>query len=199
MIQRYLIVTVGVTEYNGHGGQRQPEKVLMVESEKTKKHKVIMLRQTWFDSPCSPGIYISLIGDFDQAGQCVVDDSQNLIILHPDHLVSATVVGDSFECVRRAVLQDRVKATNSASESQVYGQILHEIFQEALKANQWHDDWMDATIKHIVSRHLEELYEINISLEKAIDHLKGEVVEFQAWAELFVASTPKVSKFHKKT
>ncbi len=126
--------------------------------------------------------------------ECIVDDQQHMIILHPDHLISSTVVADSFGCIRRAVLQDRVKATSEASEAQVYGHILHEIFQEALTANRWDTPWLHALVEEIVRRphHLEDLYQINAGLDRAVEHLRGKTAAFQAWAEVFVSGEPKV-------
>ena len=167
-------------------------KVLLVKDESTKLSKAITLRQSWVDTPCSQGAYIHLIGQFDRFGQCIINDTQNLLILHPDHLISATVVADSFLCTRRAILQDRVKATGDSSEPQIYGSILHEIFQEALRANRWDDDWLTSTIEDIANRYLEKLFEINVEVPRAVDHLKSRVVEMQAWADVFVAAEPKV-------
>ena len=134
-----------------------------------------------------------VIGDFDRYGQCIIDDTNNLLILHPDHLISATVVGDSFTCIRKSVLQDRVKASSDTNQSMVYGHILHEIFQESLRFNRWDDDFMEITIHNIATKHLEALYEINIEHAAAVDQLKGKVSDLQAWARLFVAAEPKVS------
>lgn len=152
-----------------------------------------MLRQSWFDSPCTPGSYVHVLGNFDKAGQCIIDDAHNIVILHPDHLISATVVADSFSCTRRAVLQDRVKATNEASEPQVYGQILHEVFQQAMRANRWDSEWLQITIQNIVARYLETLFEINVETQRAVEHLLSKMPELQSWAKLFVAARPQVS------
>ncbi|KAL8691540.1 MAG: hypothetical protein Q9224_004155, partial [Gallowayella concinna] len=165
--------------------------VLVVQPEKTKVNKAIVLRQSWVRSPCSPEAFVHLIGQFDKFGQCIVDDHQNMLILHPDHLVSATVVGDSFSCTRRAVLQDRVKATNDASEAQIYGHVLHEIFQAALKANRWDDEWLHNTIETIASRYLESFFEINLDPTMAVEQLKNKSVALQAWADIFVSASPK--------
>ncbi|KAL9604493.1 MAG: hypothetical protein Q9219_000458 [cf. Caloplaca sp. 3 TL-2023] len=191
VIQRYQIIKVVEGEYKTDCGSSRPEKVLLVQPEKLKTTKVITLRQSWVRSPCHPGSYVHLVGNFDNAGQCVVDDKQNMIILHPDHLVSATVVGDSFSCTRRAVLQDRIKSTNDSSEAQVYGHILHEIFQEAMKANRWDDDWLHTTIENIVSHYLESLFEINVDPIKAVHQLKSKTAALQSWAEIFVSTKPK--------
>lgn len=167
-------------------------KVLLVKEEHRKLSKAITLRQSWVDTPCSQGAYIHLIGQFDSRGQCIVDDTQYLLILHPDHLISATVVADSFSCTRRAVLQDRVKATGDSSEPQIYGSMLHEIFQEAMKANRWDDEWLMTNIEVITNRYLEKLFEIGVEISRAVDHLRSRASEMQAWAEVFVATKPKV-------
>ena len=167
--------------------------MLLVQNEKTKQKKAITVRQSWYDSPYSSGSYVHLIGDFDHAGLCVVDESQNLLILHPDHLISATVVADSFSCTRRAVLQDRVKATGEASEPQIYGHILHEIFQEAMIANRWDTEWLATVVERIATRYLETLFEMNVEFVRAVDHLKSKVTGLQSWAEIFVTAKPKVS------
>ena len=151
-----------------------------------------MLRQAWIDSPCSPGSFVHVIGDFDRFGQCIIDNTQNLLILHPDHLISSTVVGDSFTCTRKAVLQDRVKATSDANQGTIYGHLLHEIFQEALRANRWDNEFLDTTIENFAPQYLENLFEIQIELVTAIEHLKARVGDLQAWAEIFISARPKV-------
>lgn len=163
------------------------------------KSKVIILRQSWFDTPCTTGDYVHLIGSFEDEATtgrsiAIVDDQRSMLILHPDQLISATVVADSFGCVRRAVLQDRVRATNEPSEAQVYGQILHEVFQAGLRANRWDGPWLGGVIlEDIVRRHhLENLYQIKIDVPQALAHLRGKITEFQAWADLFVSDEPKV-------
>jgi DNA replication ATP-dependent helicase Dna2 len=161
-----------------------------VKDEKTGLLKLISLRQSWFDSRCTKGSYVHLIGDFDRAGQCVVDDTDNMIILHPDHLISATVVADSFTCMRRAVLQDRVKATGTAEKPQVYGHMLHEVFEEALKANDWNADHLRTIIEQVVSTYIESLYEINVQVPEAVDHLMSKMPELMAWASLFISLRP---------
>ena len=154
--------------------------------------KAVILRQSWLDSPCATKSYINVLGRFDNAGQCIIDDANNFLILHPDHLISATVVADSFTCTRRAVLQDRVKATSTANGPQVYGHILHEIFQEAMRANRWDTEWLSGTIEATATRYLESLHEIQVDKAQAIEHLTSKVSELQSWARLFVNARPKV-------
>lgn len=121
----------------------------------------------------------------------MIDDHQNILILHPDHLISALVVADSFTCMRKSVLQDRIKATSESSPPLVYGTILHEVFQAAMQANRWDSDWLRTTIETIVARHIEDLYEIKLSVEQAIEHLLSKMPGLQSWADVFVRATPR--------
>ena len=156
-------------------------------------NKTVHLRGTWIETPATVKAYVHIIGSFEKDGRCIVDDVNNMIILHPDHLLSSTVVADSFGCTRRAVLQDRVKATSEANKSLVYGTILHELFQTAMLHNSWDTQFLHQLLEEITKRHMEDLYTINITLPDALEHLQSKLGELQSWAELFVTSKPNVS------
>lgn len=134
--------------------------------------------------------FVHVIGNFDGSGRCIVDDNTNMLILHPDHLISSTVVADSFGCTRRAVLQDRVKATSESTPPLVYGTILHEIFQAAMLANRWDTEWLRELIEKVANQHLEDLYTIKLEVTHAVEYLQSKMPELQSWAELFVSSQP---------
>lgn len=154
--------------------------------------RTVHLQGSWFDTPAHPESYVHVIGDFSIKGQCIVDDAQNLLILHPDQLISATVVADSFGCMRRAVLQDRVKATSESTPPLVYGTILHEIFQEALLANRWDLKYLASVIERITETHVEDLYKIKVGMATAREHLQSKMIELSSWAASFVSSKPTV-------
>jgi DNA replication ATP-dependent helicase Dna2 len=134
---------------------------------------------------------VHVTGAFDAAGQCAIDNASNILILHPDHLISATVVADSFGCIRRAVLQDRVKATSEANPPMMYGHILHELFQDAMKANDWEDSAFEKYMALILPRHYETMVEIGLNLNQVHEHLRSKFPEMRAWAELFVRTSPR--------
>lgn len=166
--------------------------MLLVEDEKSRGRKVIILRESWFDTPCSKESYIHLVGDFDATGQCIVDNSHNMIILHPDHLISATVVADSVDCQRRAVLQDRVKVFGLLERPQAFGVFFHEVFQEALEANQWDTDSLRSLVENVMQRHVEELYSIHMSVPEAVETVMSKMPSIQAWADVFLRVEPRV-------
>lgn len=74
----------------------------------------------------------------------------------------------------------------------MYGSMLHEIFQEAMTANRWDTEWLTRTIEKAATRYLESLFEMNVELRVAVEHLKSKAVDMQAWAEVFVVPRPKV-------
>jgi DNA replication ATP-dependent helicase Dna2 len=116
-----------------------------------------------------------------------------MLILHPDHLVSATVVADAFGCIRRAVLQDRVKATGPSTAPTLYGTILHELFQEALKLHRWDMNTLRQSLDKTLPRHFEAMVSIGLSINQATEYLIPKLMEMGAWASKFVRPRPNVS------
>ncbi|KAL8392886.1 hypothetical protein RB595_002904 [Gaeumannomyces hyphopodioides] len=190
-IQRYLVTRVFDASYVDNNEREKPERILIVQAERTNILQTVHLRGDWLDTPATVKSYVHVIGEFEESGMCVVDNSHNMLILHPDQLISATVVADSFGCIRRAVLQDRVKATGEASAPMVYGTMLHEIFQEALVANKWDSQFLAAVVDKNMERHVEDLYVIKVSLADAREHLLSKMKEMRQWAEAFVSAFPR--------
>lgn len=190
-IQRYLITSVLDGDFVDKYGVTRPEKILIIQADGSKVTRTVHLRGAWFDTPAHTDSYVHVIGAFSARGQCIVDDAHNLLILHPDQLISSTVVADSFGCMRRAVLQDRVKATSEASPPLVYGTMLHEIFQEALLVNKWDLTFLASVIDRICDKHVEDLYTIKVGLPSAKEHLLSKMTELSYWAKSFVSSQPQ--------
>ncbi|KAK4198608.1 putative DNA replication ATP-dependent helicase, partial [Triangularia verruculosa] len=192
-IQRYLITNVLESSYVDNHGCDAKEKILYVEPEGTKTTYMVHLRGDWIDTQASAKAYVHIIGDFEASRRCIIDNSHNIIILHPDQLISSTVIADSFTCMRRAVLQDRVKATSEATPALVYGTILHEVFQAALMANKWTLDFLGDVIDKTLQKHMEDIYVIKVSMDDARNHLMSKMPELRSWAQAFVAAKPQAN------
>ncbi|KAI5296083.1 Tripartite DNA replication factor [Ascosphaera acerosa] len=190
IIQRLLVLDVGQSTYQNDRGHTRQQTVLHVRDERTDRHLAVTLRDSWSHAAISRGIHVHVVGTFDRKGQCVVDDLHNMIIVLPDHLISATVVASSFSCMRQAVLQDRIKATDAASKPQVYGMILHEILQQALKQNQWDLPWLKLVIERTLRLNLEKLYEISVGVPEATRHLMSKMPLLKKWASTFMQYAP---------
>ncbi|KAK4190796.1 hypothetical protein QBC35DRAFT_55206 [Podospora australis] len=190
-IQRYLVTNVLESVYEDDRGREHPEKIVIVQAERTKTIKTVHLRGDWQDTQVSPKAFVHIIGEFEPSGRCVIDNNHNLIILHPDQLISSTVVADSFTCMRRAVLQDRVKATSEATPALVYGTILHEVFQAALMVNNWELAYLASIIDKTLAKHIEDINVIKVSPDDARTHLLSKMPELRSWAQAFVSPVPR--------
>ncbi|GAC92835.1 DNA-binding protein [Pseudozyma hubeiensis SY62] len=59
----------------------------------------------------------------------------NLLVVHPDVLVPATKVADVASCIRKPVVQDRLRGASDVTLSLVMGNMLHELLQACLTAS----------------------------------------------------------------
>jgi DNA replication ATP-dependent helicase Dna2 len=58
-----------------------------------------------------------------------VDNTNGLIVIHPDVLVTPTKIADSFSCSRKAVLSDRIRGGNVSSDAAVMGSLKHQFIE----------------------------------------------------------------------
>jgi DNA replication ATP-dependent helicase Dna2 len=187
------------SEYTNAKGRRSVEKVIVAESERTSIPVSINLRDSWFHTSIAAGTIVHVAhlrqnpNQSSTPGQFIISDVEEspLLIVHPDHMLSATTVADSFDCMRKAVLQNRIKATSEAAKPLVYGSILHEVFQQALSANQWDDAFLAELVERTVQGHVEGLWELGMSnTVLAIEEIKAKMAELVLWARIFVAESP---------
>ncbi|OQO05084.1 hypothetical protein B0A48_08104 [Cryoendolithus antarcticus] len=205
--RRFVVKRVIDAEYANDRGRQCPEKILLAEEDRTKRTVTISLRGSWQSTAVSTGHTVHLAclpGQPDRPqpalGQLLVDDAEDspLLIVHPDHMLSATTVADSFDCIRKAVLQDRVKATGETSKPMVYGSILHEIFQQALSANRWDDGFLTELMQKTLLAHIEGLWELGMQdLTLTYEDVKAKMGEMSAWAKVFVAQQPSADALIK--
>ncbi|BDD58467.1 hypothetical protein MAP00_003745 [Monascus purpureus] len=118
-----------------------------------------------------------------------------MVILHPDHLISATVVADSMSCQRRAILQDRIKVFGEIEKPQFFGIVFHEVFQEAMKTNKWDTDSLRSLVENILLRHLEDLYGVHMNVPEAVDYAMSRIPDLRAWANAYLRTKPGPNSF----
>ncbi|KAI3491157.1 hypothetical protein L1887_44555 [Cichorium endivia] len=75
-------------------------------------------------------IFASRSTDADSADNA----PDNLLVVHPDVLVPATKVADVASCIRKPVVQDRLRGASDTTISLVMGNMLHELLQACLTA-----------------------------------------------------------------
>lgn len=201
-MKRYVVKQIVEGQYTNAKGRKCPEKLLIAEDERSPRPTAITLRDSWATTAVSTDNIVH-IADLrlpsdacppsSPPGQIMISDAETspFLIVHPDHMLSATTVADSFDCIRKAVLQDRIKATGETSKAMVYGKILHEIFQQALSANRWDDGFLMELVDRTVESHVEGLWELGMQdTVLAIEEVKAKMGELSAWARIFVADAP---------
>ena len=178
----------------------------MAKEERTGSHVSITLRDSWADTTLTKGhvVHVSHLpgqgrlkdSEFFSSQQLEINDDESsaFLVVHPDHMLSATTVADSFDCTRKAVLQDRIKATGESSKAMIYGKILHEIFQQALSANKWDGQFLAELVGKTIQAHVEGLWELGMQdAVLATEEIKAKMGELAAWAKVFVSSEPSNS------
>ncbi|XP_065006281.1 DNA replication ATP-dependent helicase/nuclease JHS1-like isoform X1 [Musa acuminata AAA Group] len=134
-----------------------PLKVLRLLNEQSGQERILHLCDEWFYSLIGPGDTISVVGDFDEMGRCIVDHAENLIIVYPDILLSGTRVASSFTCSRRAVLDERLKSSEHFSAA-LLGTLLHQIFQAGLLKEFPSRQFLEEYAGMVLQKNIENIY-----------------------------------------
>ncbi|OLL26694.1 DNA replication ATP-dependent helicase/nuclease dna2 [Neolecta irregularis DAH-3] len=190
LLARYVILEIRMGYFGKDDNPLYMQKILRVMNERSDVEKIIYLRGDWVGINARPGDIIHIIGQVNTSESFVADNSHNFVILNPDTLISSTVVADSYGCIRRAVLQDRVKATSDISKPLVFGSILHEIFQEAIQVNDFSTGFMTSVVQKLVMGHFQQLYILGLNPEAVKDELYEKMRLLQRWANKFVKAEP---------
>lgn len=143
--------------------------------------------------------------------------SPNLLILHPDTLLSATRVSDASQCRRKAVVQEKLRSAGALTPALVYGNLLHELLQACLLAMSTYklpedadeEDEKEAIdrcfgpnkrsqeIKKLlsISKNVEQLFMLGIELDEARTHMAQKSIGYADFAERFIGNKVKPEAF----
>ncbi|TPX38233.1 hypothetical protein SmJEL517_g00212 [Synchytrium microbalum] len=190
--RRYLVLEVRESQYIYSGTSKAPEKILRAWDDDRKIDTFIHLREDWLETEARVGDFIHYIGDLELLGgfKYVVNNDKNMIVLHPDVLLSATTVSEAG-CTRRAVLQERVRGTDVRSAEPLFGTMLHDLFQEALFRGSFDISRMEADIPRIISRNIDGLWAVNETEVTAQQRLTAALSFYKDWSVKFLVSKPQ--------
>jgi DNA replication ATP-dependent helicase Dna2 len=139
---------------------------------------------------------VNVIGNFKSAcagspPSCIIDESQNFIIVHPDILLSATTVSDAYSCPRRAVLSELFR--DSASNfNMVQGIALHQVLQQLLVRSDWSDEAYAEVSADVTASLVQDLYAVGVGEETLLDAMSKAFESLRTWASQYVSHLPKV-------
>jgi DNA replication ATP-dependent helicase Dna2 len=88
--------------------------------------------------------------------------------------------------MRKAVLQERVRATGDISKPMAYGNILHAVFQAGLEDNDFSTPNLYNHIDRIIIDELESLFLLQEEIEVATEYVRSKVPIIQEWSTTFI-------------
>ncbi|CAI5747063.1 unnamed protein product [Peronospora destructor] len=157
-----------------------------------------MLSDDWYDVLVKAGDTINIVfteqdrdGFFSQDGherhvdrqllRIQVDNTHNIVIVHPDILVSPTRVTTSFGCLRRAVLQETLAVSRPTNKNAFLGTLKHDLFEHALLNGLSSAERLLKEAKQIVNSNILGLVECGLNEEKALLELQNVIEDFRSW------------------
>ncbi|KAF8960597.1 AAA domain-containing protein [Flammula alnicola] len=117
----------------------------------------------------------------------------NMLILHPDLLLTATALSNAPQCRRKPLLAALVRSTSDTTPALVYGSILHEVMQRCLREGMWDAGFVDGCIGDAVQAGLGELVKLGVGEEVARREVSERARGMGVFAEKYLAEEPKAN------
>ena len=138
---------------------------------------------------------VNLLGPIPSQAETLLlslGNADNLLILEPDTLITATAISTAMPCPRKPLLQERLRSTNRISEAMLYGNLLHELFQLCLEQNEWDDAFRLLQARKLCKReaNLAGIWQIDKQLDEVLEAISEKSKGWQAWAKVYVADQP---------
>ncbi|KAF9431240.1 Tripartite DNA replication factor [Podila epigama] len=165
--------------------------VITGREEGVENAMTIYLRESWIASHVNSGDIVHTVGALIYSkNERIIDNANGFLIIRPDHLISTSILAGSFTCMRKAVLDSRIIRPYDLTLPLIHGNVLHELFQQCLRTNNFSTASMEEKIDNLVNDHLKELCLINESIDAAKAILREQIPSCQTWARRFLRSSP---------
>ncbi|KIY45477.1 Dna2-domain-containing protein [Fistulina hepatica ATCC 64428] len=172
------------------------------EIKATSEHRLVFLRDHWVDTPVSKGDVVNVIGPFSSVRSSSssvtlsisISSKNNIIVLHPDILITATALSNAPNCRRKPILSSLVRSTSDTTPALVWGNMLHEVMQSCFKEENWKEDQMKTKIDEVLHKGLPDLVKIDTTLEQARHELSQRAAGFTRFAGKYMSNLPKISR-----
>ncbi|KAI8141460.1 DNA replication factor Dna2-domain-containing protein, partial [Fennellomyces sp. T-0311] len=187
---RYMVANISTAKYL-EGDQGLSEKIVLLLDEASSSPARAHLREDWFHTVVQVGDVVHIPIMESSSNDIIIDNSQGYFIIHPDRLISSTAVAESFFCLRKSVLQQKIKSLGDYSEALVHGNLIHRIVQNALRSNDFSHEGLMEEARRVVQSSLEELLAIDQDENTALNILEKTISYIQSFGETYVGSQPK--------
>ncbi|KAG8960730.1 Tripartite DNA replication factor [Tulasnella sp. 419] len=160
--------------------------------------RMVELKDDWVSTDVRPGDTINVLGRFtpvpahlNYSSSITLTSLKNTLIIHPDLLLTSTAISSSAQCSRKPIITSLIASPTNFTDSTVWGNFLHEIFQACLDEGQWDKKFIEDKIDEVVQNGLGELVKLSVGVEKAKVEVRTRAVGVQAFSERFIADYPK--------
>jgi len=170
--------------------------------------KTISLKDEWQETPLAIGDSVRLycvpgLSEKDVLSKDVIEvtrDGGILLVLYPTFLLSATMIGGAFKCLRRTALQTQVQYTwGDASEAATVGTIMHELTEAALLAAAGRNpEPIEITVERLIKAVTDQLFVIDFTEKQLKQRIDETIPGIQKWAEK-LAALSRVAKVPRPT
>jgi hypothetical protein len=139
---------------------------------------------------------INIIGDWDGSitgtPAITISSKENLLIHHPDYLITATSLSEGSVCRRKAIINNLVRTDSVTRPSSVWGNILHEVVESCMSESRWDTKFIDEEIDSVARRRLPDLLKIEMTVEEVTEKVKDRAIGLQVFSKRYMGKTPKV-------
>ncbi|KAJ3500973.1 hypothetical protein NLJ89_g9551 [Agrocybe chaxingu] len=160
----------------------------------------VYLYDDWFSTDIRIDDVFNVLGTFSAPcssssqgpTRCIsITAQENLLILHPDLLLTATALSNAPQCRRKPLLSTLVRSTSDITPALVWGSMLHEVMQRCLQEQKWDEAFIDKCIDQAVLGGLGELVKLGVSEQIARVEVKDRSKGLRLFADKYLAETPK--------
>ncbi|KAK2182354.1 hypothetical protein NP493_357g00002 [Ridgeia piscesae] len=162
--------------------------------------KTVVLQGFWIDTHVVTGDVVNVLGKFDQDDICKVTNTQNMIVVNPDLLISGTVVVSGVFCMRKSVLNEKFKGCEGRNIYMLYGSIIHSVFQKVLQKKAFSETAMKEVAEEILtqSKFLHEMYGQAVTENSLMEEIEKYLPPLRRYVETYVSSSQSNSSLRRK-
>uniref|UniRef100_T1IXE8 DNA replication ATP-dependent helicase/nuclease n=1 Tax=Strigamia maritima TaxID=126957 RepID=T1IXE8_STRMM len=177
------------------------EIVLSVRSEEDECVKTCKLKDFWVQTNVKLNDIVNILSTFDSNQVATIDNTNGLIIVNPDHLLSGTSVVSSLFCMRKSVLMEQFRGSDPANFIMVIGSLIHQIFQEALCKQAFTAQAIGVISKNILmhNSNLHAIYSAGSNETEVMEEIQKFIPQILLWFQQYVPNTKKSGDFIKVT
>jgi DNA replication ATP-dependent helicase Dna2 len=155
----------------------------------------LKLSGDWINTVIRPGTIVNVISNQINSKNIVIDNTDGLLVVNPDVLISSTSLSDSFQCLRRSVLKERIKYSGQSTDAMFSGTILHQLFQASLASKNWSLEFLSSILRNLINESMEDLYALGKNGDEAYAEMSKNIKFVMDFSEKYMVPDRKDADF----